>query len=220
MREWGLSECSRSLSENIVSSGHCQPGETQTLFSLQDNGYMKMTHRRRFLRLSAAAGVVGTAGCLSALSTRSDTHNEDSTKSGDRPDNRGLVLAVGGPSSLAKSDDVDSGWVHVSKHGDSYHMTFDVRISHERHEEVPVELVGVPQIGYTLRFTTASASETNPGAITSDPDHEFGTQITGSGTLPIEFEKLHITIDGRTLQTIEEKRKLAIMRQLPDPIEA
>lgn len=173
--------------------------------------------RRRVLALGATSGAIASAGCVSGL-LRS---GEDGPTENQEEDRRPLTLAKGSPGSLADSDEVHSGWVHVVAHGETYDLTFDVRSCHEPGREVTIDLHGIPGGEYDLGFATTEASKTGATTTEADADSDcaFGTRINGSGTLPLEFEKLRITADGRTVQTVEKEGTMAVMRPLPDPID-
>lgn len=175
--------------------------------------------RRRVLALAGTSSVLASAGCLSSLVGPEDTPESNGTT--ENQDVRPLTLAKGSPKNLIESDEVYSGWVHVVAHGETYDLTFDVRLCHERGREVTVDLYGLPGADYDLEFATG-ASETRATTPESAAvsNCEFGTRINGSSTLSLEFERLRVTANRRVLQTIEREGTTAVMRPLPDPIDA
>lgn len=175
--------------------------------------------RRRVLALGVVVGSVGTSGCLTAMSAGGDESGDDGTAGTNNADVRSLTLSKSGPGTLADASDVHSGWVHVVAHGETYDVTFDVRISHDRTEEAEVSLRGFPGGEYDLELATSEASETPKLAKPDAGGRQFGTRITGSGTLPIDFESLRVTANGETLRTVENEGTMPVMRPLPDPVE-
>lgn len=175
--------------------------------------------RRRFLAFATSTGTLGVAGCLTLF--RNDTPGDDATGA-QETDTRPLTLSKSGPSDLAESSEVYSGWVHVVAHGETYDLTFDVRLCHERGEEVAVNLHGLSGGDYDLDFDTTGSTETRKTPTDSNAVSHcgFGTRITGSGTLPQDFQSLRVTANGRTLQTLENEGTMPVMRPLPDPIDA
>jgi hypothetical protein len=177
--------------------------------------------RRRFLKFGGVASTVATAGCLASAFGGGDTPGEESAGPTESKDALGLALAKSGPGSLAESDEVHSGWVHVVAHGETYDVTFDVRVCHRRGEVVTIDLGHAIGGEYVLAIATGEATDTRK--TTSDPDTgsgcDFGTRIKGGGRLPNDFETLRVTADGRTIQTVENEGTVPILRPLPDPVD-
>lgn len=166
---------------------------------------MEDIHRRQFLFLGGVTGMASLAGCQLSSARRGNDPPEDT-------DARGLALSKSRGSELSESDDVHSGWVHVVADGETYDVTFDLRVCHGRQEEATVGLEQRVTNEYALEFETTGEAD-------GESDCEYGTRITGGGTLPTEFEMLRVTANGRTLQTLENEGTMPRLRPLPDPLE-
>jgi hypothetical protein len=139
-------------------------------------------------------------GCLNGVPDVSG-QDDETTNTTDSSDSTNFLgaLSKGGPSKFSDSNDVRSGWVHTVANGETYGVTFDVRICHNDKDEVKVELYKRTTGEYALSFTTN-------GGTHGESDCSFGTRITGSGSIPTDFESLNIDVNGGTLETIEKKK--------------
>lgn len=167
-------------------------------------------NRRRFLSLTGTIGLATFAGCVGNAFGGSDKTPDDT----DPSDSANFLgsLSKGGPSEFSNSDDVHSGWVHTVADGETYDVTFDVRICHDSREEVEVELYRRATGEYALSFTT-------DGGPHGESDCNFGTQINGSGSIPTDFESLSIDANGGNLRTVDREGTFAALHPLPDPID-
>lgn len=170
---------------------------------------MRENDRRRFLTLTGTIGLTTFAGCLGGRANQSNDISNGTESPGD--DNYLGTLAKGGPGEFSESEDVHSGWVHTVADGETYDVTFDVRICHQ--DEVEVEFYKRESDKYTLSFST-------DGGTPSKSDCDFGTQITGSGSIPTDFGSLNVDVNGETLRRIKREGTLPSLHPLPDPIDA
>lgn len=172
---------------------------------------MRDDSRRRLLTLAGTTSLAALAGCLGSGLGRGNKSRDDP----DTPDGISRLGAVSkaGPSEFSDSDDVHAGWVHTVAHGETYDLTFDVRVCHGRQDAVEVDLSGGRTGEYALSFETdgGTPTESNCG---------FGTRVTGSGLLPTDFESLTVDANGETLRTMQRDGTLPSLRPLPDPIDA
>jgi len=166
---------------------------------------MEHVRRRQFLVLAGTASAVSLTGCQTSSAQRgNDPPNAT--------DARGLALAKSSGSAVSESDDVHSGWVHAVADGETYDVTFDLRVCHGRETEVTADLSGGPTNEYVLSFDTTGSTD-------GETDCDYGTRIKGGGTLPTDFETLRVTANGRTLQTLDNEGTMPRLRPLPDPLE-
>lgn len=167
--------------------------------------------RRRFSILAATIGLTTFGGCLGNVLRRGD-ESPNRTDSSDGTDYLG-ALSKAGPGGFSNSDDGRSGWVHTVANGETYAVTFDVRICHESQSEVAVELYKSATGEYTLSFATN-------GGPHSESDCNFGTHLNGSGSIPTDFESLNVDVNGETLRNAKREGTFARLHPLPDPIDA
>ena len=161
--------------------------------------------RRRILGL---VGIAALSGCL-ITARQEPTSESESITTG--------LGAIGRSESrcLAPSEDVYSGWVHTVAHGETYDFTFDVRVAHREGGRVNIDLTERLSGDHVLEFTTDDSSGDD---VSDDTDCVSGSRIEGSGRLPLDFETLRVTLNGETLQTLEQSGGFGMMRPLPDPI--
>lgn len=175
------------------------------------------TGRRRFLALTCATGLATVAGCQRYVSElgAEDSDRTGSSDGADSPERRSYlgVLSKAGPSEFSDSDDGHSGWVHTVAHGETYDVTFDVRICHDSRDAIEVDLFERASDEYALSFDTG-------GGAHRESDCNFGTHVTGSGSIPTDFESLSVTVNDEPLQTMNRDGTLPRLQPLPDPIDA
>ena len=169
--------------------------------------------RRRFLAAAAAAGIAAVAGCADPLST-ADTANGTEGAS-----DLGLSV-VRSTGSLADSNAVHSGWVHLAAHGSGYDMTFDVRICHGRETGVGVALSETGNGRYKVAFSTTSTTGDSEAstAKANRAGCELGTRIRASTVLPRDLDTLTFVADGDQVLAFEKEGGVGEMRPLPDPL--
>ena len=167
--------------------------------------------RRRFLALTSAVGLTSFAGCQGDGSPGGDDV-PDSTESPGNSNHLG-ALSKAGPSEFSDSEDVHSGWLHTVAHGETYDVTFDARICHGSGDAVEVDLFERASDEYALSFTTS-------GGPHRKSDCNFGTRLTGSGTIPTDFESITVAVNDETLLTANREGTFPRLHPLPDPIDA
>lgn len=177
---------------------------------------MDSLRRRRVLRFGGVAGVAALAGCQGVIGF------QDAEPPHDSADTLGLAIAKSGPSCLSTTEDAHSGWVHTVANGRTYAVTFDIRVSHARGGAVTMDLTSTPLPGeYILAIMTANQGEDTRKPIVppNDPDCDVGTRVIGGGSVPLNFETLRVTMNGKTIQTVEREGTFPKLTPLPNPIE-
>jgi hypothetical protein len=176
--------------------------------------------RRKLLELGIAAGSASMAGCLSPI-TEFESGNSTDTDGQSDDDVGGLLVSKAGPGPLADAGDVHSDWIHVVGRGDAYDVTFDARLCHDRGEVGTVNLADDGAGIHTLALGTEQSTETRTPPTTPGTEDgcDFGTRITGSGRVPVDFKKLRVTARSRAVQTVPNEGTMPLMRPLPAPVE-
>jgi hypothetical protein len=175
-----------------------------------------------FLKLGGITMIVAATGCLDSVSGYDGSGSTTTDTPNAAEDSPGLAFSKSGPGQLAESDEVHSGWVHVVAHGETYDLTFDVRICHGRGSIATAELDSSTAGEYVLGFSTMSATETNSASTDSTPgsDCDFGTRMVGSGRLPGDVETLEVRNTYGIIQPVVIEGTTPIMRPLSDPVES
>lgn len=176
---------------------------------------MDTLKRRHFLKLGGIAGLTALSGCQDGIGGQAKTPSEGNA------DDLGLAISSSGPGCLHQWDDTHSGWVHTVAHGETYDMTFDVRISHSPGKKVNVNLTTTPLSSeYVLEFTIEDQTEesTERKQPISDSDCDIGARLQGGGSIPSDFKMLRVTVNDKTLKIIERNGTFAALHPLPDPI--
>lgn len=176
---------------------------------------MKTLPRRHFLKLGSIAGITSLSGCQDVIGEVATNRSENDTN------DLGLAISSSGPKCLHREDDIQSGWVHTVADGETYDMTFDVRISHGQGEEVEADLTTVSNsteyvLGFAIEKQPEESSEQKQPISESDCDP--GTRLKGGGNIPDDFEMLRVSVNDRTLTTIEREGTFGTLHPLPDPI--
>lgn len=176
---------------------------------------MGFLQRRQFIKLSGAAGITALSGCQDVVGKEVGNSRKENT------DDLGLAISNSGSGCLSQWDDELSGWVHTVAHGESYDITFDLRISHNRGDEINADLTKAEKSdGYLLQFTIDNSTGTPDKRTQSinDSDCNLGTRIKGGGSIPLDFNILYINVNGDNIKTIDRKGSFAAIHTLPDPV--
>lgn len=170
---------------------------------------------RSTLALVALALLVGavvgpTVGPL--VSTGAD-HGPD-------PDSPPYSLSYGGATCLADAARPNAGWVHEVAAGRSYVITANATVAHGRGESVTANVGRVAPGTYEIALGTvpdgANASEVRTPA----GDCPVGTTVDLAANLPVGYERFDVTVDGRTVLTVENEDTAADLYRLPNPVGA
>ena len=169
--------------------------------------------RRRFLTLGAVTGAGVLTGCNDAMfPSKQDTASANT-------ESHGLSYATSSWSSPYEQE-VHSGWVHIVADGDSFDLTYDVRLCEIGGEEVEPTLARTDPDEYTLALTLKpeSSGEIDTEVSVSESECSYGTRITGGANVPNDWERLEVVIIGKHIRTIKREGTLPKIRPLPDPI--
>lgn len=100
--------------------------------------------------------------------------------------------------------------------GESYDISFDVRIDHGRDERAKIALNSTPANGeYELALGTDSITEEKP---IDDRSCDVGTRLRGAGELRNDLQTVRVTFDGTTLVQISNESTVPSLYTLPDPV--
>lgn len=148
-------------------------------------------------------------------------HSDDSAKFD--PPGASLSKSVG------ECDDFesDSGWVHDVAVGESFAVTLDATVVHDPSRSVTanVSRSATGPIRIDLRTTPADEARENGTEAETDAaaDERTGcaaTDLSLATSLPTDYEEFEVSVNGRTLRTVENDGTTADLHRLPTPINA
>lgn len=116
-----------------------------------------------------------------------------------------------------------AGWVHEVAVGDSFAVTLNTTVVHDRGQRVSANVSRVAPGAYRIDLQTVP-EETR----TSDEDQgksppegcQMATDVRLGTSLPTDYQRFEVTVDGRTLLTVENEDTTADLYQLPNPVNA
>lgn len=159
--------------------------------------------------------VVGGAGGIGSglVSSASD----DSPRDFDSP-----PLSLSSASSSCGETRANSGWVHDVAVGKSFAVTLNATVQHAPTETVSVNVSKISSERFRIDLQTvpsdrSEAAQQKMNETTSS--RCAGTELRLATSLPTDYESFEITIDGRTIRTVEYDGTGADLHQLPNPVE-
>ena len=162
--------------------------------------------------LGVLVGGVGGIGGFGALdSDLLDTDSTDQSASDAIP----LVWGTGGPNCF-DAPTPNAGWVHEVAAGESYAVTLNATVVHERGERVKPNVTEWADGQYRLDLRTVP----DDGRAKTPENCRAASSLTIGISLPTDYERFEIAVNGRTLRTIEREDTMADLYQLPNPINA
>ena len=163
-----------------------------------------------------AVGAVGWAGFGAPLGQADAGSNLG-------PDPESPPVSVGTSGSGCLDTRANAGWVHEVAVGHSFAVTLNATVVHERGRTVDATVTQVTPGAYRIdRRTVAEETRTSDADRTKSPPDgcRVGTDLQVSAGLPTDYRSFEVTIDGRTLLTVENEDTAADRYQLPNPINA
>ncbi|WP_276301379.1 hypothetical protein [Halorussus lipolyticus] len=132
------------------------------------------------------------------------------------------------PYSLSKSGgclDVrpHAGWVHEVAVGDSFAVTLNATVVHDRGATVSTNVSRVAPGAYRIDLRTVSSEtvESDANRTKSPPeDCRVATDLRLGASLPTDYREVEVALDGRTLLTVENEDTAPDLYQLPNPVNA
>lgn len=129
--------------------------------------------------------------------------------------------------SVGACDEIDSnsGWVHEVAVGESFAVTLDATVVHDSNRTVTANVSRETQQLYRIDLQTVSNEEPTDArkkATTTQESVErcAATHLTLGTSLPTDYSEFVVTMNGRTLQTVEYDGTTADLYRLPNPINA
>lgn len=183
---------------------------------------MDSSSRRRFLQGMGSSGTLALAGCLGQVVDQEGQPSE----AYEPGEEMGHVASSSGPHCLEDDPGGEgaTGWIHTVASGDAYHVTWDLRIEHERSETIESRLSSRPGDEYELAFfdaaVGATGADSNGESVPlSEEDCPVGTRLRGGGSVPSDFERLTLLVYDVEIVVLERAGTVPTLRELPDPIE-
>lgn len=114
--------------------------------------------------------------------------------------------------------DPDSGWVHDVAVGESFAVTLDATVVHDRGRPVTANVSrsasGTFRIDLRTQVHGSGASTDDAGSTCT------ATHLTLGTNLPTDYEAFAVSVNGRTLLTVEYDGTTPDLHRLPNPINA
>ena len=141
----------------------------------------------------------------------------------DEFDSPGLSLSK----SVGPCDEVDpgSGWVHDVAVGQSFAVTLEAIVVHDRNRTVTanVSRTSPGRFLVDLRTVPADRAETvrkTANASTESTPDCAATHLNLGTSLPIDYDEFTVAMNGHTLRAVEYDGTVADLHRLPNPINA
>ncbi|UPV74044.1 hypothetical protein M0R89_16080 [Halorussus limi] len=159
--------------------------------------------------------VVGSAGGL-GLRVGGDTDTSDFESPG-----FSLSKATGSCDGI----DSDSGWVHDVAVGESFAVTLEATVVHDRNRTVTANVTHVAPGNYVVDLRTvpsdrADARRKKANASAGSVPDCASTRLSLGTSLPTDYEQFTVAMNGRTIRTVEYDGTVADLHRLPNPINA
>lgn len=115
-----------------------------------------------------------------------------------------------------------AGWVHEVAAGDSFAVTLNATVVHERSRTVVANVSRLAPGSYRIDLRTVADDRDSPNGIQKSPpdDCQVATDLTLGASLPTDYQEFEVTVDGRTILTVENEATTGELYQLPNPINA
>lgn len=159
--------------------------------------------------LVGGVGGVGGVGVFDSGILDNDSSDESAS------DAIPLVWGTGGPGCF-DAPTPNAGWVHEVAAGESYAVTLNATVVHERGERVEPNATEWADGRYRLDLRTVP----DDGRAKTPENCRAASSLRIGMSLPTDYERLEIAVNGRTLRTIERENTVADLYQLPNPIDA
>ncbi|SEO73748.1 hypothetical protein SAMN04487948_104464 [Halogranum amylolyticum] len=142
------------------------------------------------LFVGVAVGGVG-ASVVGPLFGSPDSTTPEGPDPADPP--RSLATGTG----CLPANDTDTGWAHEVASGMSRTFTANLSVTHAPNETVNVSFEVSQPGSYVL------AVDVVDGGKEGSPDCPTGSTVEFAASLPTEYERVEIVVDGQTVETVE-----------------
>lgn len=128
-----------------------------------------------------------------------------------------MTLSSSGPGCF-EGPTPNAGWVHEVAAGESYAVTLNATVLHDRGTEVRPNVSEWSPRRFRLDFRTVSDEGEDP----KEPQGRcrVATEFRLGLSLPTDYERLDIAVNGRTVRTVEREDTTADLYRLPNPVNA
>lgn len=120
--------------------------------------------------------------------------------------------------------DSDSGWVHDVAVGESFAVTLEATVVHDSNHTVTANVGRESRGIYHVDLRTVSGDGTAPRTKADAAEEPAGgctaTHLTLGTSLPTDYSEFAVTMNGRTVRTVEYDGTTADLHRLPNPINA
>ncbi|WP_135854662.1 hypothetical protein [Halorussus salinus] len=176
----------------------------------------------KFTTAVAAAFVVGTAVGAVAWAGFGAPLGQADAGSTPGPDPESPPVSVSKSGGSCLDTRAHAGWVHEVAVGHSFAVTLNATVVHERGRTVDATVTRVTPGAYRidLRTVPEETRSDEPEDKSPPEDCRAATDLRVSASLPTDYRSFEVTIDGRTLRTVENEDTTADLYQLPNPINA
>ncbi|WP_276282039.1 hypothetical protein [Halorussus caseinilyticus] len=143
------------------------------------------------------------------------------TDSGPDPESPPYSLSTAGGNCLDVR--AHAGWVHEVAVGDSFAVTLNATVVHERGQTVEAEVNRGVAGRYRIDLrTVADGRESANGTAKKSPLEgcRVATDLRLAASLPTDYSDFEIAVNGRTLLTVENEDTAADLYQFPNPVNA
>lgn len=107
-----------------------------------------------------------------------------------------------------------AGWLHVVATGETWTTTLNATVVHPRGTEVDVDVFRRSTGTYEIAIRTSNTTQEKP----LPEDCQAATTVNVATALA--EPSVSVTVDGRTVRTVDQDETGAILYPLPNPIEA
>ncbi|WP_158056661.1 hypothetical protein [Halorussus halophilus] len=162
--------------------------------------------------LGVLVGGVGGAGSGFVSSAPDDTSRDF-----DSP-----PLSLGKATGSCGETKADAGWVHDVAVGKSFAVTLNATVQHAPTETVKASVTKVSPGYFRIDLRTVQSDRSEAAQQKMNDTASVGcteTELRLATSLPTDYESFEITMNGRTLRTVEYDGTVADLHQLPNPIE-
>lgn len=117
--------------------------------------------------------------------------------SDDGPDPSNPPRSVATGTGCIPSSDANTGWAHEVASGTSRTFTANLTVAHAADEGVNVSFESIAPGSYVLSVDVVDEGKDG------SPDCPTGSTVEAAASLPTEYERVRIVVDGETVETVE-----------------
>ena len=163
--------------------------------------------------LGAAVGGALTSGVLAP--------ERPPTDSAPDLDSPGLTWSSGGPECASGNVTPNAGWVHDVAVGESFAVTLNATVVHDRNRKVEPSISRIGSRAYRIDLRTVPVGNQSTKERKLLARCRFAETDIGLATsLPTDYSRFEVAVNGRTIRTVEYDGTTADLHRLPNPINA